>query len=195
MADKLGKISQEKSMLGKASRVIVSKFRGRKMLKKLAGHHVVLIGILIILAGSASYVNASGPLNPPEPPGPTMRSLDEIYVAITSTSVTPAAIRSGTYWWDYQLGRSISSLGPFTLLTVNSGKTFILTDIYISGNINHDMKIYEGTNVKFIITSPYSNYHFRSGIPFSSGQDIQMKFYSIDPANVFGSITISGYEF
>jgi hypothetical protein len=62
MADKQSKISQEKSMLGIASRVIVSKlfskFRGHKMLKKLAGHHVAFIGILLILAGSASYVNA-----------------------------------------------------------------------------------------------------------------------------------------
>ena len=65
-------------------------------------------------------------------------------------ATSPAAIRSGTYYWDYRLGRSVTSTGPFTLLTVNAGKTFVLTDIYMSGNT--DMIIYEGANIKFTIS-------------------------------------------
>ena len=136
------------------------------------------------VAGPVGAVGLVGPVGPTGPPGPIGDSL-----------ISPSAIRSGTYFWDYRLGRSVTTTGPFTLLTVSPGKTFVLNDLIIGSETNTDMMIYQGTDIKFTISTPYQSYHFSSGIPFASGQDIGVKLYSASPANIISSITVSGYEF
>lgn len=155
-----------------------------------------LVGLCLALA-SFCPSHAAGPLDPPAAPAPTMRSLDEIYAAAAGGSVNPAAIRSGTYWWDYRLGRGVTSTGPFPLLTVTPGKTFVLTDIYVSVGYNMDLIIYDGADVRFLVANPVQNgsYRFQAGMPFASGHEIKLGFFSGMPANISGCITISGYEF
>ena len=76
-----------------------------------------------------------------------------------------------------------------TLMTVPAGKMIVITDILVSPS--KLFTFYENTTLKISLDGYFMrDYHFASGIPFSSGTNIIIK----NPAKSHKEIFISGYE-
>ena len=77
-----------------------------------------------------------------------------------------------------------------TLWTVPAGRSIVITDILILGGIN--VYLYENTLLKIRVYKDFNNgeYHFNSGVAFSSGSEISLQ----SPGVYFKDIFISGYE-
>ena len=138
-----------------------------------------LFGMFIFTPG----IIVAGNLDPSNPPGPTMHTLDEIYAKLNSG----AEIVSAYLYCS-------AGPGPFNIMTVPNNKIFILTDCFgwsgggfvieerLGGSPEHKVCFYSPGG-----TTPIINYHLMSGIPFAPNSEIWVGMGSTD------SITISGY--
>jgi len=109
---------------------------------------VVLIAGIIIMCILTIFSNA-GDLNPSAPPGPTMKTLDEIYDAVNSIS-SEVTEREGFCQWF-----SIGGLETVDLVQVPEGKCFVLLKVFLwaDGSLsewelkNNDTSIIHGPTV------------------------------------------------
>jgi hypothetical protein len=76
-----------------------------------------------------------------------------------------------------------------TVMTVPAGKVVVITDILLLAGVT--CRIFENTSLKIYLHTDFGvQYHFNSGIPFSSGTNIIVK----NPDTVTKRVFISGYE-
>lgn len=152
----------------------------------------ILTAAALIAASLTVHVFA-GDLEPPGPPAPTMRTLDEIYDAVTTLhDPHPSTYRSMAMHVNDTAG------GTIPLMVVSPGKSFVLKDVLVMGgegdSWNH---LFDG--VEYKVTFGMDNdsarlvsrqFSFATGILFSEGATINIQVHGAG-----NDITIMGYEF
>src|ERR1039457_872511 len=98
----------------------------------------VILALLVIMHLGLPDVNHAGNLNPSLPPTTgTMHTLDDIYSTVSANAATTSA--------KFVSGYAVSdgSTGTWTLLTVPTDKTFIMTDCIGNVGANKELSIQE----------------------------------------------------
>lgn len=90
---------------------------------KIAAGVLALAGLLSLLT-----LSTAGNLEPNASPGPTMKTLNEIYDAVIAGS-SGVSERQG-YWQDVNVG----ALSSYNFFTVPTGKQFVLLKVTMRGN-------------------------------------------------------------
>jgi hypothetical protein len=119
---------------------------------KIAAGVLALAGLLSLLT-----LSTAGNLEPNAPPGPTMKTLDEIYDAVIAGS-SGVSERQG-YWKDVNVG----ALSSYDFFTVQTGKQFVLLKVTMRGNAtqpnNFNAYLTDGNDGNFSMSSRGMRYY------------------------------------
>jgi hypothetical protein len=143
---------------------------------------IIFLGAFIVSsyarAGVVGDIDGDGKVGLPE----TIYSLQSLAGIRPPSATAQVKVISGYAVMD-------NSTFEMTIMTVPSGKMIVITDIIVIDGGN--WYLYENTFPKVYIKEIYGReYHFNSGIPFSSGTNIIAKSAAANEKKVF----ISGYE-
>jgi len=152
----------------------------------------ILTAAALIAASLTVHVFA-GDLEPPGPPAPTMRTLDEIYDAVrTLHDPHPSTYRS------VSMDVADTGGGTIPLMVISPGKSFVLKDVLLMGGegdswnslfdgIEHKVTIGADNDPLRLVSKHFS---FATGIVFSAGTTINIQVHGSG-----GNLTVMGYEF